>query len=57
MQIEEAKLLREKWGKKPCAHLKLEKEYHFGAETGDYVCTTCGQTDWGPDWNRKKRKK
>ena len=22
--------------------------------TGDYVCTTCGEADWGPRWNKAK---
>lgn len=36
--------LRKEWGNKPCNHPSLEKEYHLGAGTGDYVCTQCGQT-------------
>lgn len=43
MQYDEAKKLRKKWHGKPCTHEQVEKEYHLGSHTGDYVCTTCGQ--------------
>jgi len=47
MQYEDAKYLRQKWkdnGNKVCTHPSIEKEYYLGAQTGDYVCTTCGYT-------------
>ena len=27
-----------------CKHENLEKEYYLSADTGDYVCTECGET-------------
>lgn len=44
MQFDKAKRLREEWGDKPCDHSSLEKEYYLGADTMDYVCSTCGKT-------------
>jgi hypothetical protein len=43
IQVQEAEQLREKWGDKPCDHPKFAREYYLGANTGDYVCTTCGR--------------
>jgi hypothetical protein len=43
MQFKEANRLRDEWGSKPCNHPGIEKEYYWGAQTGDYVCTTCGK--------------
>ena len=43
MQVSEAAQLRKAWGKKPCLHPELDKEYYLGSQTGDYVCTTCGE--------------
>ncbi|TAL67173.1 MAG: hypothetical protein EPN88_07665 [Bacteroidetes bacterium] len=31
------------WGKKPCDHPHLEKEYYVGAFLINYVCTQCGK--------------
>lgn len=42
MQHEKAKQLRENWGNKPCEHPSFEKEYYFGTDTMDFVCSTCG---------------
>ncbi len=53
MQGKKAKELQKSFGNKPCDHPYLDKEYELGAATGDYVCTTCGATGWGPDWNKK----
>lgn len=50
MQLKDAAKLRQKWGDKACSHPKVVKEYDLGAATGDYVCTTCGESGWGPDW-------
>ena len=57
MQMEEAALLRATT--KPCPNEKhkWEKEYHFGADTGDYVCTVCGETIWGEELKKQKNKK
>ncbi|MBK5482681.1 hypothetical protein JFV29_12390 [Peribacillus sp. TH16] len=42
--MEEAQELRKDWGDKPSNHLRIVKEYYLGANTGDYVCTTCGRS-------------
>lgn len=44
MQIRQAAELRRTWGKKPCFHPAFDKEYDLGGQTGDYICTTCGET-------------
>lgn len=47
LQMKEAQELRKEWerkGKPPCKHEKLEKEYYLGTQTGDKICTTCGET-------------
>lgn len=54
MQAEKAAELRKAWGKKVCKHLKLEKEYINGADTGDLVCTTCGEARWATEWRQKE---
>ena len=43
MQHDEAQKLSREWGDKPCSHPEYDKEYYLGANTGDYVCTTCGR--------------
>ena len=40
--MDKAEYLRSIWGDKPCDHPTLDKEYYLGAQTGDYVCETCG---------------
>lgn len=53
MQMDAAAKLREVWDRKgnpPCAHPRVDKEYHLGADTGDVACTTCGET-----WPRSDR--
>lgn len=55
MQAKEAKALREQWGDRSCDHPSLEKEYELGSATGDYVCTTCGRSGWGSNWNQQRR--
>jgi len=56
MQMHEAEALSRRWNNKPCNHPHVEKEYHFGSDTGDYVCTTCGQAGWGRHWPAEERK-
>ncbi len=44
MQFNKAQELQreaEKSGKE-CDHKHISKEYHFGTQTGDYVCSDCG---------------
>lgn len=48
MQLSKARQLQAAWGNKPCEHPFLEKEYNLGGDTGDKVCTTCGQS-FSPD--------
>ncbi|MGW7087490.1 hypothetical protein ACWGH2_28895 [Streptomyces sp. NPDC054871] len=50
MQADDAMRLNREWkekGSPPCEHPHLEKEYYLSAQTGDKVCTTCGE-DFGP---------
>ena len=47
MQASEGEYLRKLWeakGNPPCSHPEVTKEYIWGADTGDDVCTTCGAT-------------
>lgn len=44
MQMDRAAELRQSWGDRPCSHPDLDKEYHLGMQTGDYVCTQCGRS-------------
>ncbi|MGI2107315.1 hypothetical protein ACRN9A_19490 [Shewanella frigidimarina] len=55
MKMSEASKLRAKWDNKPCNHPDLSKEYHLGAATGDYVCTTCGECGFGRDWVKREK--
>jgi hypothetical protein len=43
MEYYVAQKVKESWGKKPCSHPKIEKEYYSGAFLINYVCTTCGE--------------
>lgn len=52
MQHEEAKRLKEAWGNKHCDHPSFEKEYYLGADTMDFVCSTCGA-----DFTRAEKEK
>ena len=55
MQPDDARELQKAWANKgnpPCKHPSLSKEYHLGASTGDYVCTTCGEAGFGSDWRQ-----
>ena len=38
-----AQKLKDLWGKKPCDHPRLEKEFYVGAFLINYVCIKCGQ--------------
>lgn len=44
MQMSEIKKLKDSWGNKPCDHPELDKEYILGYQTGDYICTSCGES-------------
>lgn len=58
MQMKKAAELRKAWAEKgnpPCAHPRLDKEYDLGSDTGDVVCTTCGETWWHSDQERPDR--
>lgn len=44
MQMKKGARLRDQWGDKHCSHPQLDKEYMFGASTGDYICTQCGRS-------------
>jgi hypothetical protein len=56
VQYNEAAELRRKWKEKGntlCTHPDIEREYYLGSDTGDYVCTTCGETRFGREGFRK----
>lgn len=38
-----AQKIKEAWGKEPCNHPHIEKEYYSGAFLINYVCTRCGK--------------
>jgi hypothetical protein len=60
MQAKQAQILRDEWGDKPCNHPNYEKEYYLGANTGDKVCTQCGQVlskDEIENIHRKQKKR
>lgn len=42
MTYEDGKILRMAWSGGECQHPEVDKEYHKGNSTGDYICTTCG---------------
>ena len=44
MQYEKAMKLEEDWGNKPCSHPSFQKEYYLSSQTGDYICTQCGES-------------
>jgi hypothetical protein len=55
MQAKKAAKLHKEWvekGNPPCDHVNLDKEYDLGADTGDLVCTSCGETWWRNNPNR-----
>lgn len=43
MQNKKAEQLRKEWGDTPCDHPSFDKEYFNGSDSGDYICTQCGQ--------------
>ena len=43
MEYTTAQKVKESWGKKPCDHPTLEKEYYAGAFLINYICTQCGK--------------
>lgn len=44
MEMSEAAQLRRKHDGKKCEHYNLVRETCRGSRTGDYVCTTCGES-------------
>lgn len=47
-----AKRSRKSKSNQSCKHEELVKEYLGGMDSGDYRCTSCGETRWGSSWNR-----
>lgn len=43
MQDKKDEELRKAWKGLPCNHPNFDKEYTFGSDSGDYICTTCGK--------------
>ena len=54
MQMKKAEELRSKRTKSPCKHETVVKEYFLGADTGDYACTTCGESQRMDEWKKEK---
>ena len=44
MQLKDAMRLKSDSGEKECNHPDFEKERYLSAQTGDYVCTQCGES-------------
>jgi len=42
MNPDQAQLLRDRWGNKPCDHPGFVREYDKGMQ-GDFICTQCGR--------------
>lgn len=57
IQAKRVEELRRSWGDKLCTHPDADKEYDLGGQTGDYACTTCGDTWWGRDGWQAARKR
>lgn len=58
MQTKDAVKLRERWTKKGnplCEHRNLEREFNSEVATGNYICTTCGESGLGNEWQKKQR--
>ena len=58
MQYERALALQKAWeakGNPPCDHPEVDREYYLGMNTGDVVCTTCGES--GPRGKLQNRTK
>lgn len=43
MEYYVAQKVMDAWGKKPCDHPHLDKEYYVGAFLINWVCTQCGK--------------
>lgn len=43
MEYNVAQKVKETWGKKPCDHPTLEKEYYVGAFLVNWICVKCGK--------------
>lgn len=43
MEYYVAQKVKEAWGKMPCDHPKLEKEYYAGAFLINWICPQCGK--------------
>lgn len=57
MQMSKAAELKNAWGDKPCSHPSFEKEYILGGQTGDYICSTCGETFMPDEYRRIKEER
>jgi hypothetical protein len=44
MQHDETERLKRQNAGAECDHDEVTKEYYFGAQTGDWVCKTCGES-------------
>ncbi|MDQ3046746.1 MAG: hypothetical protein M3R27_04290 [Bacteroidota bacterium] len=44
MERERSLKLKKDWAKKTCFHPAIETELYLGRESGNKVCSVCGQT-------------
>lgn len=57
MQAKKAQRLREAWGDRPCDHPEYDREIVFGCDSGDKVCTQCGETLSDEEIEKIRRKR
>lgn len=51
VQAQKLSQLKSEWeakGGPPCDHPNVDKEYHLGAQSGDYGCLVCGECPVDP---------
>jgi transposase-like protein len=57
VQMSDAVQIRKQWeasGSPPCGHPTVHKEYFLGAATGDYICSTCGESFSRQEWREMR---
>jgi len=57
MQAKKAQRLRMEWGDKPCDHPDYDREIVLGCDSGDKVCTQCGEVLSAEEIEEIRRKK
>jgi transposase-like protein len=55
--MSEAVQIQQQWeakGSPPCDHPTVRREYYLGAATGDYICSTCGESFSRQEWREMR---